>query len=172
MVWCCHQALCNTWWHPRHPSGHVLTTLPYNHHNTRAFWCQHTCHNQSTPIPTCVCVTVALSHPPCPQVWSSTTVRPASPPPGPSSTNQSPPAAAQAAAHEQESVVTQMDEGMEAHTTHSVVESNTANQHTSTHTSGHTNTSQPPIHHTHTGWMAKGLIARTCEESEKTTPCK
>lgn len=170
VVWCCHQALCNTWWHPRHPSGHVLTTLPYNHHNTRAFWCQHTCHNQSTPIPTCVCVTVALSHPPCPQVWSSTTVRPASPPPGPSSTNQSPPAAP--AAQEQESVVTQMDEGMEAHTTHSVVESNTANQHTSTHTSGHTNTSQPPIHHTHTGWMAKGLIARTCEESEKTTPCK
>ena len=53
------------------------------------------------------------------------------------------------AAQEQESVVTQMDEGMEAHTTHSVVESNTANQHTSTHTSGHTNTSQPPIHHTH-----------------------
>lgn len=84
--------------------------------------------------------------------------------------HQSPPAAA--AAQEQESVVTQMDEGMEAHTTHSVVESNTANQHTSTHTSGHTNTSQPPIHHTHTGWMAKGLIARTCEESEKTTPCK
>lgn len=77
-----------------------------------------------------------------------------------------------AAAQEQECVVTQMDEGMEAHTTHSVVESNTANQHTSTHTSGHTNTSQPPIHHTHTGWMAKGLIARTCEESEKTTPCK
>ena len=154
MVWCCHQALCNTWWHPRHPSGHVLTTLPYNHHNTRAFWCQHTCHNQSTPIPTCVCVTVALSHPPCPQVWSSTIVRPASPPPGPSSTtnHQSP---APAAAQEQESVVTQMDEGMEAHTTHSVVESNTANQHTSTHTSGHTNTSQPPIHHTHTqgGWQ-------------------
>ena len=84
--------------------------------------------------------------------------------------HQSPPPAA--AAQEQESVVTQMDEGMEAHTTHSVVESNTANQHTSTHTSGHTNTSQPPIHHTHTGWMAKGLIARTCEESEKTTPCK
>ena len=84
--------------------------------------------------------------------------------------HQSPPLPA--AAQEQESVVTQMDEGMEAHTTHSVVESNTANQHTSTHTSGHTNTSQPPIHHTHTGWMAKGLIARTCEESEKTTPCK
>ena len=85
--------------------------------------------------------------------------------------HQSPPSPA-AAAQEQESVVTQMDEGMEAHTTHSVVESNTANQHTSTHTSGHTNTSQPPIHHTHTGWMAKGLIARTCEESEKTTPSK
>ena len=169
VVWCCHQALCNTWWHPRHPSGHVLTTLPYNHHNTRAFWCQHTCHNQSTPIPTCVCVTVALSHPPCPQVWSSTTVRPASPPPGPSFTTNH---HQQQQHRSKESVVTQMDEGMEAHTTHSVVESNTANQHTSTHTSGHTNTSQPPIHHTHTGWMAKGLIARTCEESEKTTPCK
>ena len=131
--------------------------------NTRATTSPH-------PSPL-MCVTVALSHPPCPQVWSSTTVRPASPPPGPSSTTIHQSAAAPAA-QEQESVVTQMDEGMEAHTTHSVVESNTANQHTSTHTSGHTNTSQPPIHHTHTGWMAKGLIARTCEESEKTTPCK
>ena len=148
VVWCCHQALCNTWWHPRHPSGHVLTTLPYNHHNTRAFWCQHTCHNQSTPIPTCVCVcdcgtepstmptSVVINHcVPCQSTtWSFIH-------------HQSPPAPA---AQEQESVVTQMDEGMEAHTTHSVVESNTANQHTSTHTSGHTNTSQPQIHtHTH-----------------------
>ena len=169
VVWCCHQALCNTWWHPRHPSGHVLTTLPYNHHNTRAFWCQHTCHNQSTPIPMCVCdcgtepstmpTSVVINHcVPCQSTtWSFIH-------------HQSPAQAAQE--QEQESVVTQMDEGMEAHTTHSVVESNTANQHTSTHTSGHTNTSQPPIHHTHTGWMAKGLIARTCEESEKTTPCK
>lgn len=48
--------------------------------NTRATTSPH-------PSPrVCVCVTVALSHPPCPQVWSSTTVRPASPPPGPSST--------------------------------------------------------------------------------------
>lgn len=46
--------------------------------NTRATTSPH-------PSPR-VCVTVALSHPPCPQVWSSTTVRPASPPPGPSST--------------------------------------------------------------------------------------
>ena len=123
VVWCCHQALCNTWWHPRHPSGHVLTTLPNNHHNTRAFWCQHTCHNQSTPIPTCVCVcdcdtepstmptSVVINH--CVPCQSTTW----------SFIHQSPPAAAQ----EQESVVTQMDEGMEAHI---VVESNTANQHT------------------------------------------
>ena len=46
--------------------------------NTRATTSPH-------PSPR-VCVTVALSHPPCPQVWSSTTVCPASPPPGPSST--------------------------------------------------------------------------------------
>ena len=31
-------------------------TAPNNHHNTRAFWCQRTCHNKSTLIPTCVCV--------------------------------------------------------------------------------------------------------------------
>ena len=159
---------------------HVVAPTPSKWpraHHTALQPPQHPCFLVSTHVPqpvhthphVCVCVTVALSHPPCPQVWSSTTVRPASPPPGPSSiTNHHQAAAAQ----EQESVVTQMDEGMEAHTTHSVVESNTANQHTSTHTSGHTNTSQPPIHHTHTGWMAKGLIARTCEESEKTTPCK
>ena len=48
--------------------------------NTRATTSPH-------PSPrVCVCVSVALSHPPCPQVWSSTTVCPASPPPGPSST--------------------------------------------------------------------------------------
>ena len=46
--------------------------------NTRATTSPH-------PSPR-VCVTVALSHPPCPQVWSSTTVYPASPPHGPSST--------------------------------------------------------------------------------------
>ena len=46
--------------------------------NTRATTSPH-------PSPR-VCLTAALSHPPCPQVWSSTTVRPASPPPGPSST--------------------------------------------------------------------------------------
>ena len=82
VVWCCHQALCNTWWHPRHPNGHVLTTLcptatttpVLSGVSTRATTSPH-------PSPrVCVCVTVALSHPPCPQVWSSTPVHPASPP--------------------------------------------------------------------------------------------
>ena len=168
VVWCCHQALCNTWWHPRHPSGHVLTTLPYNHHNTRAFWCQHTCHNQSTPIPTCVCVTVALSHPPCPQVWSSTTVCPASPPPGPSSTTNH---------HQQQQHKSKREwwhRWMRAwrHTRHTVWWKATQPTNTQALTQVATPTQANHQSTTHTGWMAKGLIARTCEESEKTTPCK
>ena len=65
---------------------------PHGHH-TALQPPQHPCFLVSTHVPqpvhthphVCVCVTVALSHPPCPQVWSSTIVRPASPPPGPSS---------------------------------------------------------------------------------------
>ena len=137
---------------PQHPCFLVSTHVPQPVH-THSHVCVCDCGTEPSTMPT----SVVINH--CAPCQSTTW----------SFIHQSPPAA-----HEQECVVTQMDEGMEAHTTHSVVESNTANQHTSTHTSGHTNTSQPPIHHTHThtGWMAKGLIARTCEESEKTTPCK
>lgn len=139
---------------PQHPCFLVSTHVPQPVH-THPHVCVCDCGTEPSTMPTSVVINHCV---PCQSTtWSFIH-------------HQSPPAAA--AAQEQESVVTQMDEGMEAHTTHSVVESNTANQHTSTHTSGHTNTSQPPIHHTHTGWMAKGLIARTCEESEKTTPCK
>ena len=139
---------------PQHPCFLVSTHVPQPVH-THPHVCVCDCGTEPSTMPTSVVINHCV---PCQSTtWSFIH-------------HQSPPPAA--AAQEQESVVTQMDEGMEAHTTHSVVESNTANQHTSTHTSGHTNTSQPPIHHTHTGWMAKGLIARTCEESEKTTPCK
>lgn len=139
---------------PQHPCFLVSTHVPQPVH-THPHVCVCDCGTEPSTMPTSVVINHCV---PCQSTtWSFIH-------------HQSPPAAA--AAQEQESVVTQMDEGMEAHTTHSVVESNTANQHTSTHTSGHTNTSQPPIHHTHTGWMAKGLIACTCEENEKTTPCK
>ena len=76
---------------------HVVAPTPSKWpraHHTALQPPQHPCFLVSTHVPqpvhthphVCVCVTVALSHPPCPQVWSSTTVRPASPPPGPSST--------------------------------------------------------------------------------------
>ena len=123
---------------PQHPCFLVSTHVPQPVH-THPHVCVCDCGTEPSTMPT----SVVINHcAPCQSTtWSF--IHHQSPPP--------PPAAAQ----EQESVVTQMDEGMEAHTTHSVVESNTANQHTSTHTSGHTNTSQPPIHHTHTqgGWQ-------------------
>ena len=122
---------------PQHPCFLVSTHVPQPVH-THPHVCVCDCGTEPSTMPT----SVVINHcAPCQSTtWSFIH-------------HQSPPAAA--AAQEQESVVTQMDEGMEAHTTHSVVESNTANQHTSTHTSGHTNTSQPPIHHTHTqgGWQ-------------------
>ena len=76
---------------------HVVAPTPSKWpraHHTALQPPQHPCFLVSTHVPqpvhthphVCVCVTVALSHPPCPQVWSSTTVCPASPPPGPSST--------------------------------------------------------------------------------------
>lgn len=122
---------------PQHPCFLVSTHVPQPVH-THPHVCVCDCGTEPSTMPT----SVVINHcAPCQSTtWSFIH-------------HQSP--AAAAAAQEQESVVTQMDEGMEAHTTHSVVESNTANQHTSTHTSGHTNTSQPPIHHTHTqgGWQ-------------------
>ena len=74
---------------------HVVAPTPSKWpraHHTALQPPQHPCFLVSTHVPQPVhthphvCVTVALSHPPCPQVWSSTTVCPASPPPGPSST--------------------------------------------------------------------------------------
>ena len=122
---------------PQHPCFLVSTHVPQPVH-THPHVCVCDCGTEPSTMPT----SVVINHcAPCQSTtWSFIH-------------HQSPPPAA--AAQEQESVVTQMDEGMEAHTTHSVVESNTANQHTSTHTSGHTNTSQPPIHHPHTqgGWQ-------------------
>ena len=167
--------VCGWHAHPITSSTHTATTTVALPIATPPLFgvCVHgnTCHNQSTPIPTCVCdcgtepstmpTNVVINH--CAPCQSTTW----------SFIHHQSPAAAAPTAQGQESVVTQMDEGMEAHTTHSVVESNTANQHTSTHTSGHTKhkpTTNPP--HTRTGWMAKGLIAHTCEESEKTTPSK
>ena len=122
---------------PQHPCFLVSTHVPQPVH-THPHVCVCDCGTEPSTMPTSVVINHCV---PCQSTtWSFIH-------------HQSPPAAQ--AAQEQESVVTQMDEGMEAHTTHSVVESNTANQHTSTHTSGHTNTSQPPIHHTHTqgGWQ-------------------
>ena len=113
---------------PQHPCFLVSTHVPQPVHTHPTCVCD--CGTEPSTMPTSVVINHCV---PCQSTtWSF--IHHQSPPP---------PAAAQ----EQESVVTQMDEGMEAHTTHSVVESNTANQHTSTHTSGHTNTSQPPIHH-------------------------
>mgnify|MGYP007068688464 CR=1 FL=1 len=74
---------------------HVVAPTPSKWpraHHTALQPPQHPCFLVSTHVPQPVhthphvCVSVALSHPLCPQVWSSTTVCPASPPPGPSST--------------------------------------------------------------------------------------
>ena len=116
---------------PQHPCFLVSTHVPQPVH-THPHVCVCDCGTEPSTMPTSVVINHCV---PCQSTtWSFIH-------------HQSPPAAA---AQEQESVVTQMDEGMEAHTTHSVVESNTANQHTSTHTSGHTKhkpTTNPP--HTH-----------------------